>query len=325
MIQKEPLVSIIIPAYNSQETLVNCLSSVIEQTYGNLEIILINDGSRDDTFRIVDDYAKKDSRIVSISKSQNEGLVLARKTGVEQAHGKYIQYLDADDTLCEEAIAHLVKKAEETQADMVVAPFLFVIEGKPEKSLSLDFKETTGVEFLRAILNLQAHWCVWSKFHLRSLYNEPIDRPDASFGEDVILSTQLLLRAKKIVSIEYEIIRYNFTPQSMSHPQMFDERKYADFKTYVNWFFSFMAKEKLSESLRKELALFHLKNTMSQMHWKKFADFQIEIKEVLRNLKLYPDLILMISRRERKIVKVYQLSLWLGFLNLKRYHLQGKI
>lgn len=325
MSQKEPLVSIIIPAYNSQETLADCLSSVIKQTYCNLEIILINDGSKDDTLRIASDFVQKDSRILIINKKQNEGLVLARKTGIEQAHGKYIQYLDADDTLREEAIAHLVGKAEETQADMVVAPFLFVIEGKPEKSLKLDFSEMTGVSYLKAILNLQAHWCVWSKFHLHSLYNQPIDRPNASFGEDVILSTQLLLRSNKIVPIDYEIIRYNFTPRSMSHPKMFDESKYADFNTYVDWFISFIIKQKLDSSLNKELALFHLKNTMLRMHWKKFSDFQVGIKEVLRTLKLYPDLILMISKRERKIVKVYQYSFWLGFLNLKRYNLQGKI
>lgn len=320
-----PLVSIVIPIYNNQKTLDRCLTSAMQQTYENIEIIVVNDGSTDHSLEIIKRISKNDSRIKVVDKVQNEGLVLARKTGIEHSHGKYIQYFDGDDVLCQNAIEVLVKRAEETQADVVVAPFLFVINGELERSMVLNFDLMTGKEYLRSILNLQAYWCVWSKFHLRSLYETSIERPKASFGEDVVLSTQLLLKANKVVSVDYEIIHYYFTPQSMSHPNTFNDSKYEDFKTYVSWFIAYMGKRGLTIEFKKELALFHLKNTMLRMHWKKIKDFHQEMKAVVSSLIEFPDLINSLSRRECKIVKSYQQFYWLGYLNVMRYKFQGKI
>lgn len=325
MASNNPLVSIVIPIYNNQKTLDRCLTSAMQQTYENIEIIVVNDGSTDHSPEIVKRISKNDSRIKVVDKVQNEGLVLARKTGIEHSQGKYIQYLDGDDVLCQKAIEFLVKRAEETQADVVVAPFLFVINGEFEKSMALNFDLMTGKEYLRSILNLQAYWCVWSKFHLRSLYETSIERPKASFGEDVVLSTQLLLKANKVVSVDYEIIHYYFTPQSMSHPNTFNESKYEDFKTYVSWFIAYMQRSGLEFELKKELALFHLKNVMLRMHWKKISDFHQEMKSVIPSLIEFPNLVNSLSRRERKIVKSYQRAYWLGYVNVMRYKFQGKI
>lgn len=325
MASNNPLVSIVVPIYNNQKTLDRCLTSAIEQTYENIEIIVVNDGSTDHSLEIMKRASKNDSRIKVVDKVLNEGLVLARKTGIEHSQGKYIQYLDGDDVLCQKAIEFLVKRAEETQADVVVAPFLFVINGELEKSMAFNFDLMTGKEYLRSILNLQAYWCVWSKFHLRSLYETSIERPKASFGEDVVLSTQLLLKANKVVSVDYEIIHYYFTPQSMSHPNTFDESKYEDFKTYVSWFIAYMKRSGLDLDFKKELALFHLKNAMLRMHWKKISDFHQEMKSVIPSLIEFPNLVNSLSRRERKIVKSYQQAYWLGYVNVMRYKFQGKI
>lgn len=139
-----PLVSIVVPAYNSEKTLDSCIQSVVSQDYTNIELIVVDDGSLDSTRVIAENYAAMDSRIVLVKKKQNEGLVLARKSGIDIARGKYIQYLDADDSLCEGAIKNLVSKAEESNADIVVAPFFFCIDGKRERSLYFDFEELSG-------------------------------------------------------------------------------------------------------------------------------------------------------------------------------------
>lgn len=325
MTLSNPLVSIVIPVYNDQETLDRCLISAIQQTYTNIEIIVVNDGSIDRSLEIMKRMAKEDYRIKIVDKTQNEGVALARKTGIEHSQGKYIQYLDGDDVLCQKAIEFLVKRAEETQADVVVAPFLSIINGKSEKSISLNFDLMTGKEYLRSILNLQAYWCMWSKFHLRSLYEAIVERPKTSFGEDVILSTQLLLKTNKVASINYEIIHYYFTPQSISHFETFDESKYEDFKTYIDWFITCIRKNGLEFELKKELALFHLKNAMLRMHWKKISDFHQEMKSVIPSLIEFPNLVNSLSRRERKIVKSYQRAYWLGYVNVMRYKFQGKI
>lgn len=320
-----PLVSIIIPVYNSELSLDNCILSAITQSYSHIEVILVDDGSIDRSREIAEKYAASDSRINLIFKKKNEGLVLARKSGIDIARGKYIQYLDSDDTLREEAIEHLVGKAEEMDADIVVAPFFFRDGDKYERSLFFDFVSLSGIEYLKAMLTWRAHWCVWSKFHLCSLYQQSIDRPNISLGEDVILSAQLSFYAKKIVSIDKEIIDYNFTPSSMSHPDNFNDSKYEDFKGYIRWVDHFFARNGLMEYLKKEIAFFHLKNTLMQMHWKKIADVNKEMQRVIDNLKLFPELSDILTGRERKIIGVYRFSSWLGYLNLKRYNWQGKI
>ena len=101
-----PLVSIITPVYNAEKYLKTCIDSVLKQTYTNWELILVNDGSTDGSLDIIKQYAQLDVRIKYIDKI-NEGPSLSRKSGTEQAKGKYIQYLDSDDFLQENAIEYL--------------------------------------------------------------------------------------------------------------------------------------------------------------------------------------------------------------------------
>ena len=172
IMEKEyPLVSVIIPVYNAHNSITKTLQSVINQTYTNLEIVVVNDGSTDDSLDIIKTYAAEDPRIVVFNK-QNEGLVQARKSGIDIATGKYIQYLDSDDIMHEDAITRLVAKAEETQADMVVAPFMFCYDGEFHKSTFFDFVELSGVEFLKNILLKKAYWCVWSKISSSIIISE---------------------------------------------------------------------------------------------------------------------------------------------------------
>lgn len=323
---KEPLISIIIPMYNSEMSIYDCIDSVVSQGYRHLEIIVVNDGSDDDSLQIVNQFAANDSRIIIINKAKNEGLVLARKSGLEVAHGKYIQYLDSDDTLCPNAIEALVNKAEETNAQIVASPFAFCSDGKKIEAEVTDFIEVSGIDFLKMILTSKAFWSVWSKFHLRSLYNlADIERPNITLGEDIILSTQLLIRASKVVSLNKIVVNYNFTSTSMSHPASFNDKKYDDFKQYTLWIENYLTKNGLINEFTKELAFFHLKNTFMQLYWKRFKDANREMERSINDLKKYPNFINELSRREQKIIKVYMISKWLGYFNVLRYKLQGKL
>ena len=133
MNDQSPLVSIIIPVYNGEHYLDRCILSAVRQTYNNLEIIIVNDGSTDSSPDIIRKYKEQDDRLICIHKL-NEGLVKARITGIASAHGKYVQYLDSDDALAENAIMLLVERAEGSQAEIVVAPFFFC-EGKQKNCL----------------------------------------------------------------------------------------------------------------------------------------------------------------------------------------------
>ena len=105
---KEPLISIIVPIYRVEEYLDKCLSSIINQTYKNLEIILVNDGSDDNSIKIAKKYAKKDERI-KIIEEDNKGLSCARNTGINASTGKYITFVDSDDFIEENYIEVLYK------------------------------------------------------------------------------------------------------------------------------------------------------------------------------------------------------------------------
>jgi len=103
----EPLASIIVPIYNAEEYLVECLDSIINQTYKKLEIILIDDGSQDNSGKIADEYSKKDLRIKVIHQ-KNSGVSATRNTGIRKACGDYICFVDSDDYICKDFIKNLV-------------------------------------------------------------------------------------------------------------------------------------------------------------------------------------------------------------------------
>ena len=151
-----PLVSIIICVYNGEKYLERCLQSAMSQSYKNIEIIVVNDGSMDNTPVIIENYVKLDCRIIVISK-QNGGISEARRIGVNRARGKYIQYLDCDDVLMSNAIGCLVNRAEETQADVVVAPFFFCEDGGRKESDCMEFEQMSGIEYLKCILCSRAY------------------------------------------------------------------------------------------------------------------------------------------------------------------------
>ena len=116
------LVSIIIPVYNTAKFLPRCLNSVQNQTYKNLEIILINDGSTDNSLTIAEDYAKKDPRIKIITQ-KNQGLSAARNTGLKNATGDFITFVDSDDEIKSEMIEELLDAIETTSANIAACSF----------------------------------------------------------------------------------------------------------------------------------------------------------------------------------------------------------
>ena len=120
---KQPLISVIIPVYGVEKYISQCLESVINQTYKNLEIIVVNDGTKDRSAEIAKEYAAKDSRM-KVYDFENGGVSLARNRGVELANVEYIAYLDIDDWVDKKFYAVLLKAAMVNDADMVKCGFI---------------------------------------------------------------------------------------------------------------------------------------------------------------------------------------------------------
>ena len=115
----EDLISIVIPAYNAEAFIANTLDTILRQTYPHFEVVIVNDGSRDNTLDIVNNYAKKDSRI-RVFTQENGGVSAARNTALQHVKGKYLTYVDSDDTVPENALYDMVSLMAD-DVDMVVA------------------------------------------------------------------------------------------------------------------------------------------------------------------------------------------------------------
>ena len=123
---KKYLVSIIIPVYNIKNYITKCIESVISQSYKNLEIILVDDGSSDESGLICDNYAKSDNRIKVIHK-KNGGLSDARNVAIDVAKGDFIYFIDGDDYIHHNSISVLIEAYNNTQSDIVTGGFMSVL------------------------------------------------------------------------------------------------------------------------------------------------------------------------------------------------------
>lgn len=320
-----PLVSVVIPVYNTEEYISACLDSVLNQTYKNIEVVVVNDGSTDNSGSIIEKYAFMDHRIVCINKP-NAGLPLARKSGVERSTGKYIQHLDGDDTLINDAIERLVCRAEEVNADIVAAPFYFCYQEKvPQLSANLQFDELSGEDYFREILTQHAYWSVWSNFQKRSLFQSFQVQfiPEISFGEDALLMTQLVLHASKVAAIHEPILNYNRYSTSMSF--QIDDSKFKQYRFYRNWIEEYLKNSGVQEKFDKEVARMHIQTTFDSIRWGKYEYMKSDIKRLLRNLNEYPDLSDLLSRGEKRLVKYFRISFLLGIYKAKKYSRKHKL
>ena len=130
----DKLISIIVPCFNSEKTIATCLMSIEKQSYSNIEIIVIDDGSTDATVSIVEKLAKNDNRIKVYSKS-NEGVSIARNYGIEKATGEYIGFVDADDMIICNMYEEMIWAIENKQAGLVVCKY----STNKDKSIDDDF------------------------------------------------------------------------------------------------------------------------------------------------------------------------------------------
>lgn len=215
--QNDSLISVIIPVYNTEKHLQVCLNSIINQTYNNLEIIIVNDGSKDNSIGIIQEYAAKDSRIHIIDK-ENGGLSSARNAGLKVATGKYVLHVDSDDwielTMCEK----LVDVAEKGNADIVISDVYFELDKnvfiRTEPYSSIESSETFLKKYvLHAGLN-----SVWNKLFSLSLYkkNNLLHYEDISLGEDSSCLLRLIANAKKISYVNQPFYHYNMKSSGMS-------------------------------------------------------------------------------------------------------------
>ena len=142
---QQPLVSVIVPIYNAKNHIARCVESIRKQSYPNLEILLVNDGSKDVSLQVCEMYAKVDPRILLVDKP-NSGVAATRNLGLRLALGKYLQFVDANDTLQPDATRLMVEKAEQYETDLVIAHYNRVTPPPEKPNLPKAMRDTAFAE-----------------------------------------------------------------------------------------------------------------------------------------------------------------------------------
>ncbi len=209
-------VSVIVPVYNVEKYLKRCLDSLINQTLSDIDIICINDGSKDSSLQILEQYAQKDSRIV-IYNQENSGLSVARNTGLEHASGEYIGFVDSDDWVDLDFYEKLYNSAKNNNADIAVADFIREHPNKKPKRLKLkEEKIYTTPEDKFMICKVHREGCVWNKIY-RTEFIKSINLKfvPKMYYEDRDFTIRSLYFSKKLVTTPNTYYRYFVNPKSI--------------------------------------------------------------------------------------------------------------
>lgn len=210
------LISIVVPVYNVEGYLEFCIKSILSQSYKQIELILVDDGSPDKCPSICDDWAYRDSRIKVIHK-KNGGLSSARNSGIEIARGDYIAFIDSDDYVDSEFITKMVNAIINTKSDIVCCGYYEVINSKnkiPDKKLIPG--EFTGEIALKQLLDCTIQDYAWNKLYKMSLFSE-IRYPDDRNFEDMATIYKTFLRARKVTVINERLYYYLIREGSISN------------------------------------------------------------------------------------------------------------
>lgn len=213
-------ISVIIPVYKVEPYLDRCLQSVIKQSYTSLEIILVDDGSPDNSGEMCDTWAQKDSRIKVIHK-ENGGLSSARNTGLTIATGKYVFFVDSDDWITKDALAYLIQLIEDTDADIVSGSYVITDGSSKYISQHNKYRIMNREEALEYYLKIGmsrriSDYPAWGKLYKKELIDK-IQFPVGQLYEDVATVYRLIMSCKQYVKSEKIIYYYYKNNNSITH------------------------------------------------------------------------------------------------------------
>lgn len=222
-------ISIIIPVYNTAEYIERCVRSVMGQSYDNLEIICVNDGSTDGSGEILDALEKEDDRIVVVHK-ENAGVSAARNEALCHASGNYIAFVDSDDYIDKYMMEHMLNKLCEEKADVVTCGYSYDCEGDIRPALNAEPVPECALvteEFLRYVYERDIYKGVagylWTKLVKRDVIFGESDKPQIRFqeefgvAEDVIFVAEMLVRTEKIAYLNEQLYYYFQRGDSITH------------------------------------------------------------------------------------------------------------
>ena len=257
----EDLISVIVPVYNADKTLGACVESILKSTYNKIEIIIVDDGSRMETAKVCDYIQTFDQRI-TVYHIENSGVSFARNVGIENSNGKYIMFVDADDTISNDAIEVLHRLCVEYSADFSICGYTeYYKDGDFKKVYNSNKINVWDKEQLRHefFVNDSIGWNVWAKMYKRSTIERVRFPVGMRIAEDMYFVYQTCMNSERVV--QKEVALYNYIKNDNSAMADCDCEKFFDSYTLLNnvlhddTYF-------LSEGLYYEKMQFFIKHTL---------------------------------------------------------------
>lgn len=275
--ERKPLISVVVPVYGTEKYLRECLDSILNQTYENIELIVVNDASNDNSEDVINEYLQNYDNIKYVRHSKNRGLFRARISGAEEATGDYIAFVDSDDYISLDYYRLLISKALKTGADMVVANTVF-----HNLDNSKTIKQLYQICFTKDILEgneirdnffEQQGYCfswhtVWNKIYSIELWNKCFDHyknmdKHLIMTEDIAFSVPLLYSAEKLTYIDTAHYFYRKTENASTSSENISFVKFCknvgDIKTAFDFAEKFLVEKKVDEKYKAAFLKFREK------------------------------------------------------------------
>ncbi|TDL31815.1 glycosyltransferase family 2 protein [Jeotgalibacillus sp. S-D1] len=203
-------VSIIVPVYNCELYITNCMESILKQTYSNIEIIIINDGSTDNTEKVIKDYLLMDERVKYLYQ-KNSGPSMARNLGIEAASGKYLVFVDADDTIEKKYVEQLYQKMIVSDADLVCCGYKDISKYGIIEHSDFKFENTQSIHLMMKMVCQGTGGVLWGKMFKKDQVqvNNLKMNQDLFMNEDLIFVLEYVSLSKSFSALEEYLYNYN--------------------------------------------------------------------------------------------------------------------
>lgn len=301
-------ISVIVPVYNSEKYLKRCIESIEMQTYSNIEIILINDGSTDRSLNVCKELSKRYKNIIYKSQS-NSGPSVARNTGISLANGEYITFVDSDDTIKANMYEDLVKKLEDECADIISCNYDIIFEngrvvyGNNNGDCEIfDTKEKIKKAFF---YNRISGISVWNKIFKREIVKDIEFNVNLKHYEDKVFLYQTILNSKKI--IRYDISRYCYTKNETSLSSKKFDISYMDILDAQNIIKDISGNDLISQmdEMITKLNLIKMMNVSAQ--YKIYKDVYREMCKDIKNTSI--NVIKLANTKEKIKIYIFKLNI----------------
>lgn len=218
---KRAAVSVIVPVYNAEKTLASCIGSVLSQSFEDIEVLAVDDGSTDQSLTLLRELAAQDGRMRVFAQA-NSGVAAARNLAINNATGKYLQFVDSDDLVCPDATARMVAAMEQRKCDMVIAPYTEVIGQLRQKRGFLDqdmiLSQRQFLDRLSAHPNSFFYAVLWNKLYRRDVIVRNAIRCDGRlpWGEDFAFNTQYYRWVRYVAVLADAVYDYVRSPGGLA-------------------------------------------------------------------------------------------------------------